>query len=248
MDNNSEKQGDINFGNIHGNVIVSKDQSGGITGHNVNTQSSGYPNKEKKPKSRLGWLFGCLGGLSSIVTILAYFELFPFNHKHDQVINKSDSIKTNIEQKAISPLDSFSLSQIKNHPKQTNKMNKEKEKKINSDISVNNVAGDVVISQGQTGGITAHTVNVGEPALPARHLSSEDKKELVLFANQSVTLTTSMADSEVKEYGQEICDYLISIGCNVSRTLYNVGIGGSPEKNRFSINGNSIFVPVNKKI
>ncbi|WPQ61264.1 hypothetical protein SIO70_23175 [Chitinophaga sancti] len=134
MESNSNKHGDINLGNIHGNVILNQNQSGGTIANNINTRGNENSTKNKKAKIRI---FTCLGGLASTVTILAYFGVFPFNQKDKSITPKNDSIKTTIvEQKINGISNSAATLQRNNYPKQSIKMSTEKEKKVNSGISL----------------------------------------------------------------------------------------------------------------
>ncbi|MEI6886547.1 MAG: hypothetical protein WCO02_18805 [Bacteroidota bacterium] len=65
--------------------IISKDQQGGITAQNVSLDNGSnqfnFPkgNKSEKNWKRIIWIVsGVIGFIASVVTILAYFNIYPF--------------------------------------------------------------------------------------------------------------------------------------------------------------------------
>ena len=89
-----------------------------------------------------------IGLIASLLGILGYFGYQPdvktskndSNHSIDSLKNVKDTSK----KQSIVPL--------------SMKNNKKIKKEVNKSISLENVKGDIVISQNQRGGITAHTV------------------------------------------------------------------------------------------
>lgn len=72
-----------------------------------------------------------------------------------------------------------------------------------------------ITSNYQSGGITAHTVNVGRPA---RHLTPVRAAELVqlLPRDKPVTVFAVMGDPEVLDYATEIASHLTNSGFAVT--------------------------------
>jgi hypothetical protein len=139
--------------NIKGNVIYSVGQSGGVTAHTVN-------NTDNQPSQKKQWWnktwFQVAALLSVIFTTLSYFGLQPhFETKKEKPIIDSSTNKTT---ERTPKVDTLLKTPLLNKTKPNHRMfNKKDEKKP---LEISNITGDVVVSQNQTGGITAHTVNI----------------------------------------------------------------------------------------
>lgn len=157
----------ISIDNVSGDVVISKSQKGGITSHQTTVET-----KNKKNKTFFNNRYILLiGFIASTLTILAYFGLQPTKLDKTEIknvdrISKLDSSKNIID--TITKKDT-----IKKFDK-VMKRNEEKSKK-EKPISIGDVAGDVVISQNQTGGITAHSVNINTPQCPEWELGKSEK-------------------------------------------------------------------------
>ncbi|HZY36731.1 MAG TPA: hypothetical protein VFE53_08795 [Mucilaginibacter sp.] len=150
----------ININNVKGNVVVSNNQSGGITanGHNIIP-----PSAKRKPfyNNVILWV----GLIGSILTILAYFGLQPKSKENKNLGLPAISRKLNTTSipHPVKSVTLFDTIKPKKHHLRKKIMENKGEKDTNKKpIYVDNVKGDVVISQNQSGGITAHTVNINE--------------------------------------------------------------------------------------
>ena len=158
------------FGKVKGSVVVSNNQSGGIT------QSSNSNNHEKF--KFWPWIGGLVGFLASVVGILTWLDILP--PKHDTTTKSKinpDSINGNyIPQKKIVQPQKYKIMFGKKND------NLERGNKY----EIGDVSGDVIISNNQTGGITAHTVVIPED------------KEIALKDNISVELTNQDGRTAIK--------------------------------------------------
>ncbi|WCT11792.1 hypothetical protein [Mucilaginibacter jinjuensis] len=162
----------VKITNIKGNVIISSNQSGGTTAHDISTHND-HPVKSKSSFTewRIWWIIGLI---SSVLTILGFFG---YQYKNNKI---EAPLKPNNKSIIISSLNDTTKKQP-SRPVSTHKsspMFKKIKPTIDSSINVNHVTGDVVISKNQSGGITAHTVIVPED------------KEIPLENNFSVIDTT----------------------------------------------------------
>jgi len=102
-------------------------------------------------------------------------------------------------------------------PSKENKIPKEEEEKI----SIGDVNGDVVISQNQSGGITAGYVNFGpiNVSQQVRHLDSaqieEIKKNIPDDTKKKIAIHCPIGDSEAYAFASEIKKHLESRGLKV---------------------------------
>lgn len=146
----------IKLSNVKGNVVISSNQSGGTTAHNAITHT--HPNVKAKSSFTEWRIWWILALISSILTILGFFG---YQYK---ITKPENSLKANTKSILISPLKDSTKKQL-SKPLFTHKsapMVKKKKQTVDSSINVEHVAGDVVISKNQSGGITAHTVIVPE--------------------------------------------------------------------------------------
>lgn len=206
-------KGKIKFGKVKGDVVINRGQSGGITSHTTNP----LPQTPKKTFWKTFWIF--VGGLASIVTIFAYLNIYPFPKPQDKLrvpITKV-TLKTEKEKPKIKKQ---SQNMSENHKKET-------------PIQIGDVTGDVIISQNQKGGITAHTVYVNKP-MP-RELNNDDQKELKSLNKEYLISITVIMGKESQEYGNQIITFLQSNGYKTE--LSYVGImSPEPEPARYHLN------------
>ncbi|MDB5135129.1 MAG: hypothetical protein JWP37_1732 [Mucilaginibacter sp.] len=243
---NDDTNHPIKIGHIGGDFIYSNNQKGGITG-NINNPNKD-PNKKRFYK-KLGFLITIF---ASLIGILTYFGIKPYikpetNHiSHIKASGKPDSQIFN--HKIASDRDSNNL-QSKHRisriqlTKQKRKMNQDEKQEP---ISIDKVARDVVISNNQTGGITAHTVIVGNPKPELRHLNQEDKDRLNVIASEgNIMIWRSMNDEECINYSEEIISYLKSIGRNnLQLSVYGQMFGAQSPRFNLASNGNDFTLTV----
>lgn len=107
------------------------------------------------------------------------------------------------------------------------KNKKEEENKPNESISVENISGDVVISQNQSGGITAHTVN--NYGTPKRSLT-QHKNEIVTLMKQfpiaTYRLEYSTSDIDSNNLAVQLDSILLEL--NWQRVHPIMRLGGPP--------------------
>lgn len=245
---NNDNKPPIKIGHIGGNFIYSNNQSGGITG-NVNNSNNDNPNKKPFYK-KTGFIITVF---ASIVTILTYFGIKPYIKSdtnqiyHTKVIAKSDTQILKSKIPANSTPNNLQIKQSNNSihfTKRKKKMSQNDNK--HEPFSIGKVARDVVISNNQTGGITAHTVIVGNPKPEPRHLNQEDRNRLnIIAADNNVMIWRSMNNVECINYSDEIVNYLKSIGRNnIQISLYGQMIGLQSPRFDLSQNGNDFTVSV----
>ena len=238
-----EKSSNINIKGVKGNVVISQNQSGGITNHHHETPPT-QPNKKTLLKKILYWV----GAVSAILTILGYLGIQIKSKENKKPIITSHT-KPKIDS-VTRPAKSLTLLDTTRH-----KIHRLKRKKMlnndNKPLSVKNVQGDVVISQNQTGGITAHTVvqNYGPPQPEPRHLTPQDEQNLNgLDKYHQLSVMISMANHEANSFGGEIINYLKSRGHDVVVNGYGTMISSPYANPRFNIQPDgetvSISVPV----
>lgn len=130
------------IGNIKGDVVISNNQSGGLT-------STASSQNGKDNFKFFKWFGGIVAFLASFVGILTWLNILPPNSKSDNKSNKADSL-------TIIGINKENNNRQKDKMIFKKKDNSSKEKKY----EIGNVQGDLIISNNQTGGITAHTVVV----------------------------------------------------------------------------------------
>ena len=133
------------FGNVKGNVVISNNQSGGIT-----TNGSNQNNDDKY--KYLKWIGGFIAFCASVVGILTWFNIVPPGFITAPE-NRSQKIDT---------LHNPDLKKQNKLEKSKTMFNKKENSKKESTYQIGDVSGDLVISNNQTGGITAHTVVVND--------------------------------------------------------------------------------------
>lgn len=187
----TKKKSQIRIGNVKRDVIISQDQSGGTTAHEIRTASDKKPSKSK-------WsIIKVIAVVASIVTILTYLGVKPVKE---------------------------------------NKMPKDEEEKI----SIGDVNGDVIISQNQSGGITAHKVII-QPTDSYHSLSSQHKDKLIANLKKiqskynhldiKIFLDTESNNANRTKLETELVDILTTAGFDTRGSGNSVimrGSGGPP--------------------
>ncbi|OGU79768.1 MAG: hypothetical protein A2499_09860 [Stygiobacter sp. RIFOXYC12_FULL_38_8] len=150
----------IEIHKVEGNVVISQDQKGGVTTNSINSFQM-----STKRKWSLIVLF--IGLIASVVTILTYFGINPSSSikKNEQREAKPNSVNTDTLDKKTKVVTQEKIIKGKKM------LDKKEEKPIN----IENVEGDVIISQNQSGGITAHSINVNQAITPEWRISESEK-------------------------------------------------------------------------
>lgn len=151
---------------------------------------------------------------------MAYFGLTPIfkNKTHKTVENKENQQTITEKNRAFA----------KENTEVTKRIHKEQkmfDKKEDKQISVGAVSGNVIISQNQSGGITANQVNIG--SLP-RSISSDSEllfiKEINNFPtkNNNITIRTYLGDAECQNLSIAIKNSFEKAGWTIKGHLYEV--------------------------
>lgn len=143
----NKKASKITFKNIKGNIVTSNNQSGGITAHENNSKSD----RKKQLFETVGFWIALV---ASVVTILTYLGLQP------KTVTQTPFVVSNSVDHSKHSIITDTIPKRGRLIKKKNMANSEEKTPTEKPITVGNVKGDVVISQNQTGGITAHTVNI----------------------------------------------------------------------------------------
>ena len=157
-----ESKKGIHIKKVQGDVVISQNQTDGVTAHKVGTDDES-PSKRSILK-RFGWW---IASVASLVTIMGYLGLSP-KQKEKSMDQKS----------AQSP------------------------------ISFRDVSGDVVISQNQSGGQVAHTINNFGPH--KRTVDSNMRNKILNVLAQSkpgrIGFASTQGDVEAHEFKQQIME------------------------------------------
>lgn len=171
--------------NIKGDVIVSNNQSGGVTGKNL-------INNHFKTYGKFVSVVGIIALFANGAGILDYMNINPF--------------KTTNERK----------------------------------INIQNISGNVVVSENQTGGITAHTVNINNVP-KKRDLSSSYLGiigELKKYPISAYRLHYAPGDPEANNLANQIDDILTKIGWQKIHPVQKIaGLNMEPGINIFILKG-----------
>jgi len=240
-----EKNSPIHIKGVKGNVVISQNQSDGITTHQHDT-SPAHSKKKVFYKKILYWI----GAASAILTILGYFGIQIKSKEDKKPIVKTSHAKSKIDSTTL-PVKSLISQDATKHKIRHLKKKKMPNNENNKPLSVKNVQGDVVISQNQSGGITAHTVvqNFGPSQPEPRHLNSQDEQRLnQLDKYHQLSVLISMSNREANSFGGEIINYLKSRGHDVVVNGYGIMVSSPYADPRYDIQPDgetvSISVPV----
>ncbi len=215
--------------------VTSDGQSGGITANNVSIYGENSPKKKKNRWLILGEIIAVI---AAIVSILAYFEIFPFEKsKKEKTTNQVNEIKSNLN----SPINSNVENQTINYIQVDTAIPKKQKiiitNSMQSNMKKNNEDKITVTSHNQTGGITANQVNIINN--PQRVLNNDTELALVeaidlRFAKNNFDKNTRISitappDAEARTYGNQLIVFLKSKGYNVwpnlSTYMGNMGLG-----------------------
>ena len=154
-----------------------------------------------------------------IVTLIVQKPKSPISASKEPTVNQEAAIKDS----QTSNVYQAQRDLIINNPPQSTKTTKEqkemeKPKKEDKPIfTIGNVSGDVVISQNQSGGITAHTVNVGPQA---RKLTKEQKITFVEYLKNNpkgdIIIEVKGPDKEPNDFANELEALLKESGWNIT--------------------------------
>ncbi len=220
---NTGSDSKISIQRVDGDVVISQNQHGGLTSH---TSVTDIVQEERKGRSLLKWLiYVLIPLLAAIVTILGYLGVHPTKNKllnekqSNQVTggNSGDGIKTQkVQEKAVKKQAKQSPIEKVNQPLADKENEKTLDRKEDKSISIGNVGGNAVISQNQSGGITAHTVNVGPQA---RKLTKEQKVAFVDYLRNNpkgdIIIEVKGPDKEPNDFANELEELLKQSGWNI---------------------------------
>ncbi|MGF7075351.1 hypothetical protein [Mucilaginibacter sp. 3215] len=220
--------------NVKGDFINSTNQSGGTTAKNVINQEQSSKEKETKKWWEKQW-FAVFAIITGIATLLGFAGLqFHWLDRNNRSTIDSLSVVKKAKPEPILRV-KFKQDSVINAQKRINKKKNMFDKEKQNHITIN---GDVVTSNGQTGGVTAHTViyQNGIPLPSPRHLNSDDINRLnALDKSKLIIVTICMLEGEANQYGVEIVNYLQGNGFKIQVNGYQQLFGGGLNK-RFDIN------------
>ena len=150
-----KKKDSIAIDKVEGDVIISQDQKGGTTSHATPLD------KGSTKKRKWTYISIVVGFVASVFTILSYFNI---NLPREESKPSQTSISKDSTVKLSQPVTS---KEAKRHSML--------DKKEDKNITIQKVEGDVVISQNQSGGITAHSVNVNQAIEPEWSIGTSEK-------------------------------------------------------------------------
>lgn len=210
----------IHIKKIKGNVVISQNQDGGITAEELNVSNTISPKKKKSIIKKVG-LWAAL--ILPILGILAFFGIQP-KSKENKIQTQESALPslTHIGSQPHSKKGVYLKDSIKNKkPYLRKKAMQNNEEKSDKPISLGNVKGDVVISQNQKGGITAHTViqNSYGIAQPQRYINDNDINKLTSIMpdkkEYDISITYPINDKESRLYGENMGQALSDLGYHI---------------------------------
>lgn len=175
--------------------INSTNQNGGITAHTVNIGMGIASAPQETPKAlgkQVGaWIVGIATVVATAVAILQYLNVPPPAAKKAEVSTRSAE---NQPQDQVTAPDSMPKTEPTPMPQEPKNIN--------------------ITSINQSGGITAHTVNVGPQP---RTITPQFEQELirVIAGYKKVTVTCVLGDGEGFQFASAITNYLKAKGINV---------------------------------
>ncbi len=209
-----KKKSDISINKITGNVIISQGQQGGITAHEIN------PIEKKAAKKSFfqNKYIQFIGLVSAVLGTLSYFGLQPEtkNINANQNTIKEMSIKDTLKTlKGNFKRKTGIKSNMNQNGKNTEKVNP---------ISVQNITGDVVISQNQSGGQTAKTI-INQVPEKRNILGKEDilKKYLEKSQPNECDIHVLMNDLEAYDLATQIKTVLDNAGWKTGSIIKGLG-------------------------
>lgn len=217
------KNHQVKIGNVSGDVIISQNQQGGTTSHN---SSKKEPVKTKKTFFNNKYV-RIIGFAAAILGILAYFRIQPLissktemqnEYKTSEVNNAIPVIDKNKVENNILKKDTIIQRKV-SMKKDDKKTEKEKP------ISIGDVSGDVVISQNQTGGITAHSVNINTD----RNISpsvSNAISNVLKASNCQITIGALGMGGETEKLANQLLLAAQYSGCKTNGVNHGIGFEG----------------------
>jgi hypothetical protein len=197
--------------------VTSKNQSGGITASDVSFSDFNSP--KHKRKSTWKTIIIIIGLIASVVTILAYFNIFPF-HKTINPAQQTNGIKSNINSPISSNIENQTINYFQSDTSQLrsakpkikpSKMKKEKEKEIN------------VTSYNQSGGITANQVNIGTTP---RGITPESEEvflnEIKNYPARKILIKALFSDAESQHLSMLINNTFKKAGWTIEGPIYEI--------------------------
>jgi len=156
----------ITIDKVEGDVIISQNQTGGITAHQAANRPVLSASSTSKSRRTIYWIIMVIGTLAAIAIVLTYFAITPFQEESRSNIQAEEN-KPLAEDTTGSATGSDNMTDRISHGKKARPNAKSKENKPmakgDEKISVGNVSGDAVTSINQSGGITTHTVHITDP-------------------------------------------------------------------------------------
>lgn len=214
-----KKNSQINIGNVSGDVVFSQNQKGGTTEHEISK------NKEQRKKSFFNNKYVlAIGLIAAILGILGYFGLQPSKTNNDNLPNEVTQ-----QRKIQNPVIIDTITKEISLPtkdtirkKNMSMGKKKKENKEEKPISIGDVSGDVVLSQNQTGGITAHTVNVNNDRNISQSVSNEIS-EILRTNNCEITIGALGMGGEPDKLANQLLIAAQNSGCTTNGVYHGVG-------------------------
>lgn len=196
MTKESDKK--IEIGKVEGDVIISQNQTGGVTSHSFNNT-----------KRKRNWtIASIIFLLAAIVTILTWIGVTP-KLNSDIIVPKSNNTHPII--------DTSKKTNMINNKIRIRQENKMDRKKIENPINIEKVGGDVVISQNQSGGQVAHTINNYGPT--KRTITSEIKAKMLVelkkYSGQKIGFASTQGDMEAADFKNILINVFREGGWNV---------------------------------
>lgn len=208
------KNPQIKIGDVSGDVVISQDQQGGITSHSSSTE---IVNQKKKTFFN-NKIVRIIGLTAAILGILAYFGIQPSGSSNTELQNEYKIQKDN------NPLAIVDTIFKKDTTIQANSIMKKNENKTEKEkpIIIGDVSGDAVISQNQSGGITAHTVNVNTDRNISQTVSDEISRVLK-SSNCQITIGALGMGGETDKFANQLLKAAQNSGCVTSGVNHGIG-------------------------
>lgn len=219
------KKSNINIKNVMGDVVISQDQKGGST---FSGNKRAKPIKKEISKIKLSVI---IVTIASTLSILTYFGIQPGNKSPVKekpatisATESSDSIDSN-NTKSEEATTNKTESKNQSISGEENKMTEHKDKvDIESDpnnpentISTGDVEGNVVISQNQSGGQIANTINNYGPL--KRTIIPDVKQkmltDLIKYSGHKIGFASTQGDKEASKFKEILIGIFKEAGWNV---------------------------------
>jgi hypothetical protein len=184
-----KKNSDISIKKVTGNVIISQGQQGGVTAHEINP----IEKKTEKKSFFQNKYVQLIGLVSAVLGTLSYFGFQPDTKN---TINNQNTVKEMPIKDTIKTL----KEKLKRKTEVKSNMNKDDDNtEKENPISVQNITGDVVISQNQSGGQTAKTI-INQIPEKRNILEKEDILNSYLKKSQPVECDIHILMNDLEAY------------------------------------------------